>query len=131
VCSSDLAILEDKQVFRKRALENPNPDLLVPPTFWFEVTNGLWAAVRRGRLERGTAVAGLEGLLGFRFETWSPHPGDCLALALDHGIAAYDAAYLQVALESSSVLWTIDGQLRAAAARAGVSVEPLLPDHAG
>lgn len=112
-------------------MDNPNSYLLVPPTFWFEVTNGLWAAVRRGRMERGTAVAGLEALLGFRFETWNPHPVDCLALALDYGIAAYNAAYLQVALESASTLWTVDRQLRIAAGSTDVRAEPYVPADAG
>ncbi len=111
---------------RERALAKPDPVLLVPPTFWFEVSNALWAAVRRGRIGRQTAASRLEALLDFQFEVWHTYPLDCLALALDLGIAVYDAVYLRVAQESNSVLWTADHQLRVAADQVGVPIEPHL-----
>jgi predicted nucleic acid-binding protein len=111
---------------RERTLAKPDLVLLVPPIFWFEVSNALWAAVRRGYMGRQAAASRLDALLDFRFETWHTNPPDCLALALDLGIAVYDAVYLRVAQESTTVLWTADHQLRVAAAQAGVPIEPHL-----
>jgi len=111
---------------RERAVEHLDLSLLIPPTFWYEVANSLWVAVRRGRLERDAAHAALEALLDFRLEIEVPHPLDCLAAALASGIAVYDAVYLQLALESGSELWTVDRSLRRAAVDAGVRTEPPL-----
>jgi predicted nucleic acid-binding protein len=98
--------------------------LLVPCTFAYEVANALWAAVGRGRISRSAAEAGIDGLLGFGFESCLPDPQACLDIALRHRIAVYDACYLQIALASGSELWTIDAALRSAAGSAGVRVEP-------
>lgn len=110
---------------RDRATEDPGLALLVPPVFWYEISNSLWVSIRRGRLDHENAMAILEALVDFRFETWVPDPGDCLSLALYHNIAAYDSAYLQVALDVGSPLWTVDRQLAHAAMSSGLVVEPV------
>jgi predicted nucleic acid-binding protein len=111
-------------VLRDSALEDPALALLVPPAFWYEISNSLWVNIRRGRLKHQDAMSILEVLSDFRFETVVPDPGDCLSLALFHGVAAYDSAYLQVALDSGAVLWTVDRQLAIAAGGSGLIVEP-------
>lgn len=114
-----------------RAIEHPEMALLVPSTFWVEVANVLWLTVSRGRLSHRTANAALESLFEFGFTTQSPDPFDCLALAVEHGLAAYDAAYMEVALANESALWTIDHQLLRAATAAGIACEPAPPGAGG
>ena len=110
---------------RDRAAAEPSLSLLVPPTFWYEVSNSLWVNILRGRIKHDDAMAFLELLDEFRFETWMPNPVDCLSLALFHNIAAYDSAYLAIAVETESPLWTVDAQLAAATRAAGITVEPV------
>lgn len=109
---------------RNRAAENPSMELLVPPTFWYEVSNSLWVSIRRSRINHDDAMAFLEMLAEFRFELWTPNPGDCVSLALFNNMSAYDCAYLALATDTGSTLWTVDRQLAAAARDAGVKVEP-------
>ena len=45
-----------------------------------------------------------------------------LSLAREHGLSAYDAAYLELALRQGLPLATLDAGLRKAAARAGVEL---------
>jgi predicted nucleic acid-binding protein len=45
-----------------------------------------------------------------------------LAIAREHGLSAYDAAYLELAIRADARLATLDKALRAAARKAGVTV---------
>jgi len=45
-----------------------------------------------------------------------------LALAREHGLSAYDAAYLELAIRAGAPVATLDNVLRAAARKAGVEV---------
>ena len=45
-----------------------------------------------------------------------------LALAREHGLSAYDAVYLELAIRAGAPLATLDNILRAAARKAGVEV---------
>ncbi len=111
-------------VLRDRAADEPGLALLVPPTFWYEVSNALWVGIRRKRLGYQDASAALVALMEFRFEIWVPEPSDCLHLAVHSNIPVYDAAYLQVALERKTILWTVDRLFAEAAVHLGVSIEP-------
>lgn len=101
----------------------------VVPALWpFEVTNVLLQAERRGRL----TLAAVEGRLA-AFEklpiTVDPTPwhslhGATAALARLHGLTAYDAAYLELAIRRQSPLATKDKALLRACAAAGVEVLP-------
>ncbi len=48
--------------------------------------------------------------------------GPVLALARAHGLSAYDAAYLELAMREGLPLATEDAALRAAAERVGVAL---------
>ena len=114
------------KALRDRAVEEPDLELLVPPTFWYEVSNALWVGVRRRRVDHRNATVALEALMDFRFETWVPDLLACLSLSIKHNIPVYDSAYIQVALERDSTLWTVDRLLAIAAAGACVPVEPVV-----
>jgi predicted nucleic acid-binding protein len=51
-----------------------------------------------------------------------PFAADVLALARQHALSAYDAAYLELALRLSLPLATLDRRLQAAATAAGVAI---------
>ncbi len=109
---------------RDRAVAEPAFALLVPPTFWYEVGNVLWVAIRKKRLDQATGLEALEVLQAFAFETWEVEPQRCLELALETGLSVYDGAYLLLAWEAGCPLWTLDRSLADAARTKGVPVEP-------
>jgi predicted nucleic acid-binding protein len=98
-------------------------DLPVPSLFWHEMRNILLMAERRGRIAAGDAVAAMTRLR--RLPLIDAGPGQdsmVLGLATDENLTAYDAAYLELALESGLPLATLDGKLAVAAGRQNVSV---------
>ena len=48
----------------------------------------------------------------------------CLALATRHGVTAYDASYLELAVRLGAELATFDGELRNAALAEGLTIHP-------
>jgi predicted nucleic acid-binding protein len=98
--------------------------LWVSALWWFELSNALVVAQRRGRLSDSDVLRLIElyrqlplytdTLLGaeavFRFRS----------LALRHDLSAYDAAYLEIAQRRGIILATLDASLARAAKRAGV-----------
>ncbi len=115
---------EKAQQLRSQAVDNPQLILLVPPTFWYEVSNVLWAANRRKRLRKEAAVKALESLLEFGFTTWTADPGSCLYLSFNHNLAVYDSAYLEIAIDQDAVLWTMDQAMRKIAEKLNIEVQP-------
>jgi len=109
---------------RSYALENPQALLLVPPTFWYEVTNVFWEAVRRKRLNRQNALKALELLIDFELTVWIADPESCLILSLTNNLAVYDSAYLDIAIDKQAALWTMDQPLKRAAESLGITVLP-------
>jgi predicted nucleic acid-binding protein len=101
--------------------------LLAPPIFWCEVANALWVAVHRQRIPSGIAEEALGVLLDFLFEERDLDILDCLGTAMRQDVSAYDAAYLQVAMDTGSALWTTDRRLAAVSERLGMETEPRRP----
>jgi predicted nucleic acid-binding protein len=97
------------------------------PAHWpLEVANGLRSAERRGRLTAEETVRATQLLNGLDVEvvaaelttaTWTVLDG-----AREHGLTAYDAAYLDLARFRGLALATIDEPLADAATRAGIGV---------
>jgi predicted nucleic acid-binding protein len=109
---------------RSYALDNPQIKLLVPPTFWYEVTNVLWVATRRQRLDNYNALKALESLNDFQFTVWIAEPEHCLKLSIAYNLAVYDTAYLEIANDKKAALWTMDQRLKKAAESLGINVLP-------
>jgi predicted nucleic acid-binding protein len=109
---------------RSHVLENPQTKLLVPPTFWYEVTNVLWVATRRQRLNSDNAIKALESLIDFEFAVWIADLSHCLKLSLNHNLAVYDTAYLDIAIDQEATLWTMDQKLKKAAKSLDLKVLP-------
>ena len=100
--------------------------LWIPALWWYELSNALTVAQRRGRLNDSDTLRLIElyrrlplftdTLLGaeavFRFR----------ALAQRYNLSAYDASYLELAQRRGIALATLDGALKKAANKAGVRV---------
>ena len=99
-------------------------EALVPSLWSLEVANALVVAERRGRLVATDASRFVSVLarLPIRLdpETAEHALTDTMGLAREHGLSAYDAAYLEAALRHGMPLATLDDALVAAARAAGV-----------
>lgn len=98
----------------------------VVPGHWdAEVLNGLRGAERRGRLSEAAVMHALTGLsrLPIERDRRAVVGEHVLALTRQHGLSAYDACYLHLAIMRDLPLATRDAALAGAAVAAGV---PLL-----
>jgi predicted nucleic acid-binding protein len=99
----------------------------VVPSLWdYEVVNALHAAVRRGRLTPAAHANAVHGLSALPVQR-DPRPVDwwrLTSVARDHDLSAYDAAYLELALDLNLRLATLDDRIRSAATSAGVALVP-------
>ena len=100
--------------------------VVVPPLWFLEVANGLLAAQRRGLVtasERTTALRQLSALIiTVDDESVRTAFGRTSALAEEHGLSVYDAAYLELALRRELPIASRDKAILAAANRNGVEV---------
>lgn len=98
---------------------------LVPALWLVEMTNVLVVAQRRGRITPADAVRA-EELLRVLPISIDPVRQENLprlrAVALEYGLTAYDAGYLEIAMRTRLPLATLDEGLRKAAKRAGVGL---------
>ena|SRR5579859_3404741 len=99
---------------------------IVPRHWAFEVANSFVVAMRRGRLTKQALSRNLDALRALPIYT--DMTGDAaifttiVALAEQHGLTVYDAAYLEFAMRSRLPRATLDSDLRAAAASAGITL---------
>ena len=97
----------------------------VVPALWpFEVLNVLVIAQRRKRMTQAQALHFWRELQSFSISIDEKHIGhsalEVMSLAHQHGLTAYDAAYLELALREGVSLATLDEDLKTAAKAAGV-----------
>jgi predicted nucleic acid-binding protein len=110
-------------------LRQPTACACVPGIWHLEVANVLARTERAGVLDAASRHAFLSLLRGLSIDvdihTAAAAFGDTLALARDHRLSAYDAAYLELALRRNLPLATRDVALAAAARRSGVKLASL------
>ena len=97
----------------------------VVPMFWYlEVANGLLVADRRKVITGHQRQRSLERLATLTLTVDDGEArnsfGRTSALAEQHGLSVYDAAYLELALRRNLPLGTRDRALRSAAERSGI-----------
>ena len=116
--------------------ELPDADLLekrievdgaIAPAIWqIEVANTLIVAVKRKRIDAGEVAAFLGVLDGWMTilqpAISSVERNRVVALAFKHGLTAYDATYLELAVRTSFPLATLDADLKAAAQKENLSL---------
>lgn len=104
----------------------PNCEAFVPGIWSLEIANVLLVAERRNRMtqeQSEEAIALLQSLLIQVDPATDVNAlGTTLMLGRQEGLAAYDAAYLELALRLGLPLATIDTRLAEAASRCGVEL---------
>jgi predicted nucleic acid-binding protein len=94
----------------------PNEDALAPGLWWYEMRNIFLANERRGRIDTADSNRALTLLAGLPIQLdHATDSANVMALARKHGLTAYDAAYLELALRTASPLATLDNALARAA----------------
>ena len=124
---------DETTTFTEGLLDSLGKQELWVPTIWvLECTNVLQSAQRRRRIDatRRAEIAGQLSELPVRFDLQTPDFVGLDRLASTHGLSAYDAAYLELALRRCLVLVSLDDRLIAAARGLG---HPVLgaPDDIG
>lgn len=92
------------------------------PSFFFEIRNILATAERRGRIDSGGALLGMERVRRLPLDDAGIGGGSIFLLAANHGPSASDAAYLALAINRIVPLATLDRKLAAAARKEGVAM---------
>lgn len=96
---------------------------VAPALWWVEVRNVLVIAERRERLTPEDTEVALQALdaLGVHLDH-TPDNASLFRLARTHGLSAYDALYLELAVRQQRPLATLDHKLRAAAQAEGITL---------
>lgn len=96
---------------------------IAPILFWYEVRNAIVVSERRNRLRDRDKASILDDLLALPIEL-RPPPLDLtiFALAKEHALSLYDAAYLELAVRHKIGLATLDAKLASAASDANVEL---------
>jgi predicted nucleic acid-binding protein len=97
---------------------------VIPDLWYYEVSNALITAERRGRASAqlvSSHVTDIERLAAY-LEVSPTTPSALIAAARQSGLTVYDAAYFELALRRALPLATLDDKMRAAAQRAGIEL---------
>jgi len=99
---------------------------VVPPIWPFEVTNGVLAGRRRGRLNDDQASRFIDFVSDLQIEiddiSILQTFVDVIATAANHGLTTYDASYLELAKRRRLPLATLDKRLVQAARQSGIEL---------
>jgi predicted nucleic acid-binding protein len=108
----------------EQALDDLDHEKFIVPTIWYgEVENAILRAERKGLVTPVQTAAFLAELDSADIETETDSPklrqSVVLALARSHGLTAYDAMYMELALRKAAPLATFDRQLADSVRKAG------------
>jgi predicted nucleic acid-binding protein len=102
--------------------------LAAPAMMPYEVLNALHSAVRRRRLRADGIGRSIAFYLGFPWaldiHSTEPRLREVSRLAEVHGLSAYDASFLELAMRQGCPLVSLDDELRKAAKAEMVEVRP-------
>lgn len=85
--------------------------LLAPTIMPYEVANALWVKVRRDWEQRDALIAQFRDFLGVSVESCDVDLEAVARFGLEHGLTAYDASYIWLALSRRAGLVTLDRQM--------------------
>jgi predicted nucleic acid-binding protein len=97
-------------------------DVVVPGLFISEFGNVFLKLARQRKLSADQAAGAVQRFaqLGLEVDRQTPDPVRLFSLAMQYGLSAYDATYLELALRRGVPLACWDGGLRAGAEKAGL-----------
>ncbi len=115
------AVGASTEVLAKRSLLDDH--VAVVPTSWrFEVMNAVSTWRRRGDISHADCAVLLHDIMQIPFGTVDEgDPELVVSLASAHGLSAYDATYLRVAMITGDPLATLDAALKRVANEVGVT----------
>lgn len=122
---------DEATAFTDGLLDALGTQVVWAPALWvLECTNVLQSAQRRRRIDASgrARIAGQLTELQVRIDTEKPDFASLDRLASSHGLSAYDAAYLELALRRSLVLVSLDARLIAACRNLGAPVLTAPPE---
>ena len=115
-------IVSDTNIFLAVVLDEPEKDKIIeltskadaisPDILPYEVGNALSAMVKRKTLTASEAMAVLEGVRAIPVRLVAVDIQKALKIALEYNIYAYDAYFLQCAMQLSSPLITLDKKMK-------------------
>jgi len=101
-------------------------EAIVPPLWFFELSNAILVAERKKRLSEADAARIIELIgdlpIAVDMDTATNALQETRLLAKEHNLSVYDAAYLELAMREGLLLATLDKYLEKAAKKAGVKV---------
>ena len=101
----------------------PDEEAVAPGLWWLEMRNIFLSNERRGRMNAIKSDRALDLLAGLPIRLdFAAESGALMTLGRKHGLTAYDAAYLELALREALPLATLDDALTRAARAEGVSL---------
>lgn len=118
-------VFDDEGDAGAEVLEHLAEGVALVPSLWpYEVANGLAVGLRKNRLTPEEAEAFLVDLtrLDIRVHDGPVESAGLLAAAIDHGLTAYDASYLNLAKVQGIPLASDDRALRQAARKDDVEL---------
>lgn len=102
--------------------------LLAPELVYYECTNVIWKAVRRGLTSQSGALISLGDLISMSIQVVDATQlmPTALSIALAHGHPVYDCYYLAAAIQNDADLATADERLYDLAQRVGLGERAIL-----
>jgi len=118
---------DEANTYADTVLDRLEENNAIAPSIWpLEVGNVLVVAERRERITKAESVHFLELLRQLPIEVDLSSEqrmfDTVLNLAREHTLSTYDAAYLDLSMQTGLHLATLDNALRLAAARCGVAI---------
>ena len=111
-------------VDKMRSSIGENEEIFTPQLVWYEIANIFKNLIIRKRNTFDDVLQFFPLLAAIRLtadsETGIVYSEKLLRLCVDHGLSAYDAAYLELAGRKKAVLCTLDENLKKAAKKYGV-----------
>lgn len=131
-CFCLICFIADTNVFLAVLLEEPEREVLIkltageviiaPEVLPYEMGNALSALVKKGRIRAVDAGRVLQYARQIPVQLKPVDIGIALTIAVEAGIYAYDAYFIQTAISFRSPLLTLDRRMRRVAQDAGVAV---------
>ncbi len=97
-------------------------DVVAPTIYVDECRNAVLRKIRRGAVSREAGLRALDQVIFVPDSLQSASTESVMDMAFDHGLSAFDATYVALALERADGIATLDKQMQRAAEASGLLV---------